>query len=123
MDFAFSEEQEQLRKEARAFLAKESPTSRVRKLMDTEDAFDEGLWKKLVDNGWTALCIPEEYGGFGSFLDLAVVLEEVVPGGAGKAEMRGTSWNARTTGRATLAKGQRCRIERIEGLTLWLVPE
>ncbi|HEY8642626.1 MAG TPA: acyl-CoA dehydrogenase [Candidatus Dormibacteraeota bacterium] len=76
MDFAFSEEQEQLRKEARSFLAKESPTSRVRKVMDSEDAFDEGLWKKLVENGWTALGIPEEHGGFGTFLDLVVVLEE-----------------------------------------------
>jgi alkylation response protein AidB-like acyl-CoA dehydrogenase len=76
MDFAFSEEQEQLRKEARSFLAKESPPSRVRQVMDTDDAFDEGLWKKLVENGWTALGIPEEYGGFGSFLDLVVVLEE-----------------------------------------------
>jgi len=55
--------------------------------------------------------------------EVAVVLEEVAPGGAGKAEMRGTSWTARTAGSATLAKGQRCRIERIEGLTLWLVPE
>ena len=76
MDFAFSEEQEQLRKEARGFLAKESPASRVRKVMDTADAFDEGLWNKLVENGWTALGIPEEYGGFGTFLDLVVVLEE-----------------------------------------------
>jgi len=76
MDFAFSEEQEQLRKEARSFLAKESPASRVRKVMDTEDAFDDGLWKKLVENGWTALGIPEEHGGFGTFLDLVVVLEE-----------------------------------------------
>jgi alkylation response protein AidB-like acyl-CoA dehydrogenase len=76
MDFAFSEEQEQLRKGARSFLAKESPPSRVRKVMDTADAFDEELWKKLVENGWTALGIPEEYGGFGSFLDLVVVLEE-----------------------------------------------
>ena len=76
MDFAFSEEQEQLRKEARSFLAKESPASRVRKVMDSEDAFDESLWKKLVENGWTALGIPEEHGGFGTFLDLVVVLEE-----------------------------------------------
>jgi len=55
--------------------------------------------------------------------EVAVVLEDVAPGGAGKAEMRGTSWTARTAGSATLAKGQRCRIERIEGLTLWLAPE
>ena len=76
MDFAFSEEQEELRKEARSFLAKECPPSRVRKVMETEDAHDEALWRKLVENGWTALGIPEEHGGFGSFLDLVVVLEE-----------------------------------------------
>jgi alkylation response protein AidB-like acyl-CoA dehydrogenase len=76
MDFAFSEEQEQLRTEARAFLAKECPTTRVRQLMEADGAHDDGLWAKLVENGWTALGIPETYGGFGSFLDLVVVLEE-----------------------------------------------
>lgn len=53
----------------------------------------------------------------------ALILEDVAPGGVGKAEVRGTSWSARTTGAATLPKGQRCRVERIEGLTLWLRPE
>jgi hypothetical protein len=50
----------------------------------------------------------------------AVVLEEVAPGGVGKAELRGTTWTARTEGVGTLEKGRRCRVERIEGLTLWL---
>ena len=50
----------------------------------------------------------------------ATVLEEVGPGGPGKAELRGTTWTARTEGPATLAKGQRCRVRRVEGLTLWL---
>jgi alkylation response protein AidB-like acyl-CoA dehydrogenase len=76
VDFAFSPEQEELRREARAFLAKESPIARVRKLMESEDGEDPALWRKLVENGWTALGIPEAYGGFGSFLDLVVVLEE-----------------------------------------------
>ncbi len=53
----------------------------------------------------------------------AIVLEDVVPGGMGKAEMRGSSWSARTTGATTLSRGQRCRVERIEGLSLWLRPE
>ena len=53
----------------------------------------------------------------------AVVTEDVAPGGAGKAELRGTPWTARTQGQATLARGQRCRVERIEGLTLWLRAE
>ncbi len=53
----------------------------------------------------------------------ALVTEEVAPGGVGKAEMRGASWTARTAGEATLAKGRRCLVERVEGLTLWLRAE
>lgn len=76
MDFAFSEEQEMLRRTAREFLAKLSPSAVVRKVMETEDAYDAGIWAKLAEQGWTGLGIPEEYGGFGSFLDLIVVMEE-----------------------------------------------
>ena len=76
MDFAFSEEQEMLRTAARTLLGKASPSSVVRKLMETPDAYDPELWKKTAEQGWTALGIPEQYGGFGSFLDLIVVLEE-----------------------------------------------
>jgi membrane protein implicated in regulation of membrane protease activity len=53
----------------------------------------------------------------------AVVKEAVGPGGVGKAEMRGTWWNARTSGEMTLAPGQRCLVEKVEGLTLWLRAE
>jgi membrane protein implicated in regulation of membrane protease activity len=53
----------------------------------------------------------------------AVLLEDVGQGQVGKAELRGTTWNARADGGRTLAKGQRCRVSRVEGLTLWLVPE
>jgi membrane protein implicated in regulation of membrane protease activity len=50
----------------------------------------------------------------------AVVVEEVPPGGVGKAELRGATWTARTEGSAGLGKGRRCKVERVEGLTLWL---
>jgi hypothetical protein len=53
----------------------------------------------------------------------ALVTEDVAPGGVGKAEMRGTSWSARTAGDAPLAAGRRCLVERVEGLTLWLRAE
>ncbi len=55
--------------------------------------------------------------------EAAVVQEQVAPGGVGKAEMRGSSWSARTAGPSALAPGQRCRVERVEGLTLWLRAE
>jgi alkylation response protein AidB-like acyl-CoA dehydrogenase len=76
MDFAFSEEQEMLRRSTRDFLAKECGSRVVRKLMDGADAHDPALWKKMAGLGWTALGIPEQYGGAGTFLDLVVVLEE-----------------------------------------------
>jgi alkylation response protein AidB-like acyl-CoA dehydrogenase len=76
MDFAFSEEQEMLRRSARDFLAKECGSKVVRKLMEGADAYDPALWKKMAALGWTALGIPERYGGAGTFLDLIVVLEE-----------------------------------------------
>src|ERR1700694_3870762 len=73
-----------LRRSARDFLAKECSSKVVRKLMDGPDAYDPALWKKIADLGWTALGIPEEYGGVGTFLDLVVVLEE-----AGRALLPG----------------------------------
>jgi len=84
VDFAFSEEQEMLRRSAREFLAKECSPKVVRKLMESADGYDETLWKKIAGLGWTALGIPEPYGGVGTFLDLVVVLEE-----AGRALLPG----------------------------------
>ena len=84
MDFAFSEEQEMLRRSAREFLAKECSSKVVRNLMESPSAYDPALWKKIAALGWTALGIPEQYGGVGTFLDLVVVLEE-----AGRALLPG----------------------------------
>jgi alkylation response protein AidB-like acyl-CoA dehydrogenase len=84
MDFAFSEEQEMLRSATREFLGRQCPPSYVRRVLEAEDAWDPEMWARLVDLGWTALGIPEEYGGVGSFLDLVVVLEE-----AGRALLPG----------------------------------
>ena len=65
-----------LRRATRDFLAKECGSKVVRKLMDAPDAHDPALWKKMAGLGWTALGIPEQFGGAGTFLDLIVVLEE-----------------------------------------------
>ena len=42
--------------------------------------------------------------------------------GYGKVELRGTTWTARAKG-GTFAAGQRCRVERVDGLTVWIGPE
>ena len=48
----------------------------------------------------------------------AVLMEDLAPNGLGKAEFRGTSWSARNIGSRPLAKGERCVVDRVEGLTL-----
>jgi membrane protein implicated in regulation of membrane protease activity len=55
--------------------------------------------------------------------ETAVLLEDLPPRGVARAELRGAPWDARSRAEAPLARGQRCRVERVEGLTLWLRPE
>ena len=52
-----------------------------------------------------------------------VLLSDVPAGGEGKAELRGVPWGARATSGAPLRAGQRCRVERVEGVTLWVRSE
>lgn len=53
----------------------------------------------------------------------ALALEDLPSGGGGKVELRGSTWSARNGTGTTLPKGARCRVERVEGLTLWVRPE
>ncbi|MCC2642567.1 MAG: uncharacterized protein K0S45_2980 [Nitrospira sp.] len=55
--------------------------------------------------------------------EIALPLEDLAPGGTGKAECRGTVWTAHNAGTVGIAKGQRSLVERVDGLALWLKPE
>ncbi|HUY22958.1 MAG TPA: acyl-CoA dehydrogenase family protein [Acidimicrobiales bacterium] len=82
MNFAFSEEQEELRRSVRRFLEDKSPISEVRRLMETTEGYDPAVWDQMANQlGLQALAIPEEYGGAGfGYVELTVVFEEM--GGA-----------------------------------------
>ena len=79
MNFAFSEEQEELRNVVKGFLEAKSPESAVREQMETERGYDPEVWKQLAEQlGLPSLTIPEEYGGQGyGYVELVVVLEEM----------------------------------------------
>lgn len=79
MNFAFSEEQDELRRMVAKFLAEKSPETEVRRLMATEEGFDAAVWSQMAEQlGLQALLIPEEFGGAGfGFVELIVVLEEM----------------------------------------------
>ena len=55
--------------------------------------------------------------------EVATVIDGIQAGAIGKAELRGTSWTARNTGNQDLTRGQRCRVERVDGLTLFIRAE
>ncbi len=55
--------------------------------------------------------------------ETATLLDDLSPQGVGRVELRGSSWQARATAGTLLARGARCRVERVEGLTLWIRPE
>ena len=85
MDFGLSEEQEMLQRSAREFLTQECPPTFVREMYKSEDGFSRELHRKMAEQGWTGLLVPETYGGLGlGMLDMALLLEEmgraVVPG-------------------------------------------
>jgi membrane protein implicated in regulation of membrane protease activity len=50
--------------------------------------------------------------------ETAIASEDITPGQVGKAELRGASWNARNIGTVPVSKGQRCQVEKMDGLTL-----
>ena len=79
MQFTFTDEQEEFRLIVRRFMEDKSPTTEVRKLMETEDGYDKAVWKQLSEDlGLPGIHIPEAYGGQGfSFIELCIVLEEM----------------------------------------------
>ena len=77
MDLGLSEEQELLKNAARDFLEKECPETLVREMEEDEKGYSPELWKKMAEQGWQGLLIPDQYGGAGfGFLDLIILLEE-----------------------------------------------
>ena len=81
MDLSLNEEQQILKKTAADFMKQECPKQVLMDLdgADTESARE--LWRKVANLGWLGMPIPTEYGGGGSsFLDAAVVFEELGKG-------------------------------------------
>jgi alkylation response protein AidB-like acyl-CoA dehydrogenase len=78
MNFDFSDEQKQIKDQARKFLSEKCTTRTVRKLYEGAGSFDATLWKQIAEMGWMGTAIPEEFGGLGlGYLELCVVAEEL----------------------------------------------
>ncbi len=78
MEFSFTAEQDQFRESVARFMTDKSPSSDVRKLMETDDGFDPNVWRQLCGElGLTGIHIPETYGGAGfGPVELGIAMEE-----------------------------------------------
>src|SRR6201986_198307 len=78
MNFDFSDEQKQLRDEARKFLTEKCPPKAVRAVLDGKAPYDRELWQGLAEMGFLGVAIPESYGGAGAgHFELCVIAEEM----------------------------------------------
>jgi alkylation response protein AidB-like acyl-CoA dehydrogenase len=79
MRFAFSDEQEELRRSLRRFLEDRSPPGEVRRLMETDQGWDPDVWGRMARQlGLQGLTVPEAHGGAGlGPVEQLVVLEEM----------------------------------------------
>jgi alkylation response protein AidB-like acyl-CoA dehydrogenase len=78
MNFDQTEEQQMIMDQVAKFVANESPVSRFRALRDTERGWEPEMWAMMAEQGWLAIEIPEEQGGFGgNFVDVAIILEQL----------------------------------------------
>jgi acyl-CoA dehydrogenase len=78
MNFDFSDDQKQLRDQARRFLTEKCTSKAVRQVLEGKDTYDRTLWKGLAELGFLGVAIPEDFGGSGAgHLELCVIAEEL----------------------------------------------
>jgi alkylation response protein AidB-like acyl-CoA dehydrogenase len=79
MNFDYSDDQKFLKTEARKFLDAECPPKVVRGVLDdAKRSYDEGLWRKLAEQGWLGAAIPERFNGLGlGRIELCAIAEEL----------------------------------------------
>ncbi len=79
MALVLSEEQLMLKESAKDFLQQRAPVSHLRELRDSdnESGYSKELWTEMAEMGWTAILVPEQYGGLDyGYSGLGVLLEE-----------------------------------------------
>lgn len=76
MNFDFSDDAKALREQARRVLGENAGPDAARRVMDSDAAMDDSLWKQVVELGFTAARIPEAHGGVGLSAEESCVLAE-----------------------------------------------
>ena len=78
MNFDFSDDQKMLKDQARKFLDDTCTLDHVRKILEGDAGHDDAVWKGLCDLGFAGAAVPEEFGGQGLPMSLALVQSEAI---------------------------------------------
>jgi alkylation response protein AidB-like acyl-CoA dehydrogenase len=76
MDFAFNDEQREIKSTAHEFIASRFKPEKVRELAESDNPYDDALWAEMSDLGWPGIAIDEEHGGQGLGVVELVILQE-----------------------------------------------
>lgn len=78
MDVKLSEEQVQLRDNARKFLTEECTPDFVREIEKSDLGYSPTMWREMAEMGWLGIGLPEESGGLGmSTVDMVILMKEL----------------------------------------------
>ena len=78
MDFAFDDDQTELRDLARKIVSDLATNERLKNIEAEEPVFDATLWQELAKANLLGVAIPESYGGSGfGFFELCLLMQEI----------------------------------------------
>ena len=76
MSILYDEGQEAIAGESRRIAEARSDKARLLGLIEQTGAYDDTFWQTAIEQGWTGLAIPEEFGGLGlSLVELGIVAQ------------------------------------------------
>jgi alkylation response protein AidB-like acyl-CoA dehydrogenase len=115
VDPELDDEQRELQRVARDLVDKECPPALVRAVVEGRGDGDE-LWQTLVGLEWPGLTVPVEQGGSGAtFVELAILLEELGHGGDPTPFLATTSQHLPLVRSCLAGAARDARIEAIAG--------
>lgn len=118
MSILYDEAQQAIATESRRVLDARGDQARLLALLEQPGGYDETFWKTAVEQGWTALALPEAQGGLGlGLIELGLIAQAsgaatagapFLTAGYGAAQLLLASGNAELTARwlPKLAAGQ-----------------
>ena len=81
MDFEYSEDQQLLQESVQRFVREHYSFEARRRLVATEQGYDDAHWRQFAELGWLGMPFPEDFGGLGmSGVETMIVMEAIGAG-------------------------------------------